>query len=423
MGRLKDGMLQSLRFNKETKTWYTKTWDLKKNPKSKTVAEEAKTKIADGEGLTLFLTDGGNMIWRIEYRWQKARRTYTVGMYTNDSNSVSLLKARETLIQVKKWLKENKDPAEEKRNLEKKQTEQLITFENISREWFEQTTIHSVENHRKIIIRMLENYIFPFLGNVPITDIKGKDIIECLRKIEDKGYFDIPHRLANIIARIFRYAILLGHCEVNIASDLRFGLKVGEKKNFPALTDPKKIGSLLLAIDSLEGHWAYLYALKIIPYVFVRNSELCNAKWSEFDLENAIWIIPADRMKKRRQHLVPLASQVVTLLKKLDKNKEYVFPSVKNSSKPIDKDHLLEYLHKTGFTKNEICIHGFRSIASTYLNEQGFRPDVIEIQLAHVQNNNVRAAYNRAVYLDERREMMQKYADYLDSLKILASKK
>ena len=422
MGMLRDGMLQGLRYDPATKKWTTKTWELKKNPRLKTAAEEAKSPIIDGDGLELRLLPGGSMVWRVAYSFQKTRKSYTAGRYTGQEDGVSLAEAREALIQVKKWIKEGIDPSEQKKaQSEPTQAPEVITFEKIAREWLEHKTNNLTTKYRSQVQSRVENYLIPAIGQIPIADLRGRDILPCLREHEARGHIETAHRLAGIVSQICRYAVVLGHCEFDAAGQLGSALSTRDPKNRAAILDPTEIGTLLRAIDSYKGDISTRYALKIVPYVFLRNTELRCARWEEIDLDNALWTIPAERMKKKREHLVPLATQVIDLfrlLKEISKGcGDLVFPSPQSKTQSISDVGLLNGLRRLGYGRDEMCIHGFRAMASTLLNEQGFRSDVIEMQLAHVQENQVRAAYNRALYLDERRDMMQKYADYLDKLK------
>ena len=418
MGKLKENMLQSLRFDRETKTWLTKNWELKKNPRFRASAEDARTKLTDGDGLILYLTSAGSMIWRVEYRWQKARKTYTVGAYTDDELGVSPMEAREALVQVKKWLKEGKDPSEEKR-AKNKPAEEEVTFATIAREWFVHTSKKFAPAYRKRQSEKLEGRLIPAIGDIPISQLEGKHIMPLLRETEAHGHYETAHKLARLASQICDYAVALGYCKYNAAARLTKMLLTRPTIHRAAITDPIEIGRVLRAIDAYEGSVSVSYALKILPYVFLRNSELRCAVWQEIDLENALWTIPGPRMKMRRAHLVPLAKQVVKLFRVLKERArgELVFPSPRTLTKPISDASMLNALRNMGYEKTVVCPHGFRGTASTRLNEMGYRSDIIEAQLAHAQENAVRAAYNHAEYLDERRKMMQGWADYLDDLK------
>jgi integrase len=262
--------------------------------------------------------------------------------------------------------------------------------------------------------------LYPSLGTMPIIDIKAPDLLAVLRRIESRGTHETAHRVRALFGRVARYAIATGRAERDISADLRGALVPVATRNFPAITEPRRIGELLRAIDGYVGHAPTEYALKLAPLLFVRPGELRRAKWKEFDLGGAEWRIPAERMKMGREHVVPLATQAVTLLRSLREitgAAEYVFPSLRAPSRPISDNTLNAALRRLGFAQDEMTAHGFRSMASTRLNEMGFAGDVIELQLAHMERDEIRAAYNRATRMAERKTMMQTWADYLDGLR------
>jgi integrase len=244
--------------------------------------------------------------------------------------------------------------------------------------------------------------------------------LEVLRKVETRGAVDTAHRCLQYGGQIFRYAIATGRMTHDISSDLRGALRPAIHKHRASLTDPKEVGGLLKAIDVYSGNLIVKSALRMTPYVFVRSGELRHAEWSEINFDKAEWRIPATKMKMKQIHIVPLSKQVIEILKDLRPytgQRRFLFPSMRANDKPISDVTLLAAIRRLGYSKEEMTVHGFRSIASTMLNEQGFNRDWIERQLAHGERNSVRAAYNYAEYLPERRKMMQSWADYLDSLK------
>ncbi|WP_295639350.1 integrase arm-type DNA-binding domain-containing protein [uncultured Mailhella sp.] len=376
----------------------------------------------DGEGLYLFVTRAGGKFWRMKYRKNDGKEdTLTFGSYPE----VSLRKARELKAEARRKLALGIDPKEEKRRLEQEaeseERDKALTFEVVGKEWFEKRTVDKTALYRHQLSNRLNNQIFPEIGNIPIKKLKPVDILAALRKVEARGALEMAKRLARCIRQICSYAVSAGYIDLNPASELT-GALASSVKSTPraAITSPSEVGALLRALEQYQGHFAIKYALQIMPYVFVRSQELRNASWKEIDFEKALWIIPAERMKKRREHIVPLAHQVVTLFKNLQKfsgDGEYVFPSPQSKSQCISDVGLLNGLRRLGYGREEMCIHGFRAMASTLLNEQQYNPDVIEAQLAHVEKNNSRRPYNRAQYLDERRKMMQEWADYLDELR------
>jgi integrase len=266
----------------------------------------------------------------------------------------------------------------------------------------------------------LQNFVFPHLGNRPIAQITPPELLAVLRRIESRGTNDTAHRTRSICSRVFRYAVATGRAERDCTVDLRGALPALTVGHFAAITQPAKIGQLLRAIDGYVGQPATHAALKLAPYVFVRPGELRQAEWPEFELAAAEWRIPGERMKAGEPHLVPLSTQAIEILKGLQPitgHGRYLFPSLRTPTRPISDNTLNAALRRLGYSGEEMTGHGFRSMASTCLNELGWHPDLIELQLAHAERNKVRAAYNRAQRLDERRKMMQAWGDYIDGLR------
>ncbi|MBR3665216.1 MAG: integrase arm-type DNA-binding domain-containing protein [Desulfovibrio sp.] len=389
----------------------------------KALVPKEKTYItSDGYGMYLEVTPKGSKRWRMKYRFGGKENRLSFGLYPD----VTLAQAREKCQEVRKMISEGTDPSQARKDAKaqaKAEAErQGRTLKLVALEWYDKKTLNRVPRYRKQILSQLLNYVFPVIGNCIIDEIKRVNLVECVKKVEEKGYVDLAHRIAVIIGQIWRYAFSCGYIDYDLTFRLGDVLETVKKKQMPAIEDKKEIGELLRKIDTYDGTVNIRYALRIMPYVFVRSEELCGAYWKEVDLEKGIWIIPAERMKKRKEHIVPLAKQVVSMLSELYKytgSNDFIFPSNARSGHIIT-DSLVRALRWLGYSKQKMCVHGFRSIASSNLNEMGFRPDVIEIQLSHAQKDSVRAAYNRAQYLEERREMMQKYADYLDSLRAQA---
>jgi integrase len=304
-----------------------------------------------------------------------------------------------------------------------KQMEKAETFQAIAHEWLDlrAKTMATVTLQKA---QWLLGLVMPRIGKRPIREITPPELLAVLRKIEARGLHETAHRAKQKCGQVFRYAIATGRAERDITADLRGALAQVVSKNHAAITDPGKIGALLRAIDSYEGQPVTAAALKLAPLVFVRPGELRAAHWSEIDLVGAEWRIPAERMKMGEQHIVPLCRQAVAILgelKPLTGFGDFVFPSLLTLTRPMSNNTVNSALRRLGYTSDEMTGHGFRSMASTLLNEQGFPPDVIELQLAHAERNKVRAAYNKAQRLAERRKMMQAWADYLDGLRAGAS--
>ncbi|MBQ9407701.1 MAG: integrase arm-type DNA-binding domain-containing protein [Desulfovibrio sp.] len=382
--------------------------------------KEKSYKLTDGEGLYVEVAPGGGKYWRIKYRYGGKEKRLSLGVYP----AVSLMEARGRAAEVKATLRRGLDPSEERKTAKAEARAAEVakgqTFEAVAREWYQKKRTSWTEKHGKQIMQRLEANIFPDLGGRPIQALGAADFLATLRKVEGRGCIEMAHRLAQICGQVTRYARLCGIVPADAASGLAEALMPAQAKSRATIVDPKQIGVLLRAIDDYPGEPVTRYALKIMPYVFVRSLELRGAAWAEIDLEGALWVIPAERMKKRRAHVVPLAKQVVTLLTKwrgIVGHGEFVFPSTFSATRFITDMALLNALRRMGYGKEEMCVHGFRGMASTLLNEKGYRPDIIELQLAHAERNAVRAAYNHAEYLDERRTMMQEWADYLDKLR------
>ena len=267
---------------------------------------------------------------------------------------------------------------------------------------------------------MFDSFMFPAFGKWPIRDIKPADLLRELRKLEAKGLHETAHRTRQRMSQVFRYAVATGRADHDITASLRGALTPIPTEHRAALTDPSQVGALLRAIDGYQGQPSVMAALKLAPLVFVRPRELRAAEWIEIDLDAAEWRIPAERMKMGERHIVPLSTQAIAILEELQPvtgHGRYLFPSLRTDARCISDNTLNAALRRLGYGKTEQTAHGFRTIASTLLNELGHHPDVIERQLAHAPRNKVRAAYNRAERLAERRKMMQAWADYLDGLK------
>lgn len=377
-------------------------------------------KLFDGQGLYLEVAPSGGRWWRLKYRLLGREKRISLGTYP----STSLREARKRRDEAKEMLAQGIDPSESRKEAKATaaaiEQEQATTFESIAREWFTKKKAAWKPVHQKKILSRLENQIFPIIGDKLFTSLEPADFLAAIQKAEARGVIETAHRLAQLCGQISRYARIIGITKYDIAAGLTEALTPVQTKHRAAVIDPIEIGHLLRAIDGYGGEPSICYALRVMPYVFVRSIELRGAEWSEIDLAAATWIVPASRMKMKEAHVVPLPRQVVALLgtlKEITGNGRYVFPSLHSASRHISDVGLLNALRRLGYAKDEMCIHGFRGLASTRLNEMGFRADVIEAQLAHAEKNAVRRAYNHAEYLDERREMMQRWADYLDSLK------
>lgn len=379
--------------------------------------EDKPKKHFDGGGLFLYIPASGSKLWRMAYRFNKKSKLLSFGEYP----LVSLKAARERRDEAKRLLAQGIDPSLRKKELRvAKLAEEANSFQKIALEWHENNTLNFTAKHRGHIIFRLNTYLFPAFGKRAVNRIEPQDILAVVRPIEQKGHLETAHRLVQLCGQIFRYAIATGKARHNIAADLRGALRPRATRHRATITDVRKIGPLLLAIDGYNGYFPINCALRLAPLVFVRPTELRAAEWAEFDLEAREWRIAAHRMKMRQQHIVPLADQAVRILEELRPctgDGKYLFPSVRTDERPISDATMLAALRRMGYEKHELCTHGFRSMASTLLNELGYNRDWIERQLAHCDHDGVRAAYNYAQYLPERRKMMEEWANYLDSLR------
>jgi len=382
-------------------------------------ASAKAVKLSDEKGLFLLVTAAGGKWWRLKYRFGGKEKLLSLGTYPD----VSLRDARERRDSARKLLADGVDPGEHRKAKKQARADLAAnSFEVVAREWFAKFEPTWTEGHSDKIIRRLERDIFPWIGGRPIAEIKALELLACLRRVEDRGALETAHRALQNAGQVFRYAIATGRAERDISADLRGALPPVRPTHHAAIMDPKEIGALLRAIDGYAGSLVTRCAMQLAPLVFLRPGELRQAEWSEIDLDKAEWNIPAERMKMREPHLVPLASQSVAILrevKALTGEGRYVFPSARSSGRPMSNNAVLAALRRMNYAKEEMSGHGFRAIARTILDEVlGVRPDYIEHQLAHAVRDPNGRAYNRTAHLVERRKMMQRWADYLEKLKV-----
>ncbi|WP_448101075.1 tyrosine-type recombinase/integrase [Luteibacter jiangsuensis] len=376
------------------------------------------TKLTDGGGLFLLVKPNGAKWWRFDYRFEGRRKSISFGTYPG----TSLADARAKREDAKRQLANNVDPSV-RRQLERHLGED--SFEAVAREWFLHFSPGWAKSHSSKIIRRLELNLFPWLGKRSIGQIEPLEILICLRRIEGRGALDTAHRALQNVGQVLRYAVATGRAPRDVSTDLRGALPPARHIHYPTIIEPKEIGALLHSIDGYRGSVVVRSALKLSPYVFTRPGELRNAAWSEFDLRRGAWRIPAERMKSRVPHVVPLSKQAITILLELmplTESSGYLFPG-RDGRKPMSDNTVNAALRRLGYEKEMFTAHSFRSMASTLLNELGWNPDAIERQLSHGERNKVRAAYNHAQHLPERRKMMAAWADYLDRLKRDARKR
>jgi integrase len=373
-------------------------------------------KLFDGRGLYLEVTPTGSRWWRFKYRIAGKEKRISLGVYPD----VGLKDAREKLDEVRKQLAANIDPSGQRKAQKAAVIEKIEnTFEAIAREWFKLNSPKWAASHGDKIIRRLEINVFPWIGARALREVTAPELLAVIRRIESRNANETAHRTLQACGRVFRYAIATARADRDPSRDLAGALAPVIERHHASITDPKGVGALLRAIQTYNGSFITKCALRLAPLVFVRPGELRMAEWSEFDLDKAEWRIPAVRMKMRTPHIVPLSrqvAQVIEELKPLTGDCRLLFPGVLSKERPMSDNTVNAALRRLGYTREEMTGHGFRSMASTLLNEQGWNRDAIERQLAHAERDAVRAAYNYAEHLPERRRMMQAWADYLDQL-------
>ena len=392
--------------------------------KAKLITEGKPKKLTDGGGLYLLINQKGKY-WRYNFRFNGKFKTLALGVYPE----TSLKEARMAHDVAHAKVAEGIDPSVQKQ-IQKVINKDLSenTFEAVGREWFAEFKDTWVESHSKRLIARLENDVFPWLGTRAIHEIEPPEILECMRRVQARGALESAHRVKQVVGQVFRYAVATGRATRDQTADLKGALPSHRKKHFAAIKDKDELAVLLKAIDHYKGTFVVRCALQLSPLVMLRPGELRQAEWKEIDFETSTWTIPISRMKALKAtkeenettHIVPLSHQALKILKDIQPltgRYQYVFTGARSRTRPLSDNAIRMALRTMGFTNEQMTVHGFRATASTMLNEMGFNPDAIEAQLAHKDSNEIRAAYNRALYLDERREMLQSWADYLDELK------
>jgi integrase len=375
-------------------------------------------KLSDGAGLYLLVMPSGGRLWRMNYRFGGKQKTLALGSFPD----VSLARAREKCAQAREHLADRVDAMEARREQERAdQARSHETFKLIAEEWVARLELEGRSSATMTKTRWLLDFAYPQIGARPIADLAVPEVLAVLRKVEARGRHETANRLRGLIGTIFRYAIVTGRAQRDITFDLRGALITPKTKHHAAILEPKVLGGLLRAVEGHEGQPVVNLALRIMPHVFVRPGELRTAEWVEFDVDAAVWTIPAGKTKMRRPHKVPLSKQVLSLLEELrpmSGDGQFLFPSLRSPSRSITDNTLNAALRRLGYSKDEVTAHGFRATASTLLNEMSkWHPDAIERQLAHVEGNKVRRAYARGDHWAERIKMMQYWSDYLDALR------
>jgi len=367
-------------------------------------------KVGDSNGLYIYVRPSGTKSWRQKYRYNGKEKLLSHGKYP----TLSLAEARELRDKAIKSLSDGIDPAKTKR---RQKSEAKNTFEAIAKEWHEKQAINWKPIHATKVWRQLEADVLPYLKDEPIDKITPTDLLEVLQRIQDRGALDIASRQRQRCDAIFKHAILTERATHNPATQLVGVLKTKKVTHRKAL-DRKELPEFFSRLEAAETHEVVRLATKILIHTFVRTGELRGAKWQEFDFEARLWTIPAERMKMDNEHLVPLTDQVIEFLsqlKDINGHREYVFASPSRPRQPLSENAILSLLYRMGY-KGRATGHGFRATASTTLNEMGYNSEAIERQLAHTEQNKIKAAYNRSEYIEQRIELMSKWSDYLASI-------
>lgn len=379
--------------------------------------DKSKTlRLKDDRGLYLEISPAGGKWWRLRYWIGGKENRLSLGVYPD----VSLKDARERRDEARRQIANGIDPSQVRKAGAAEANADKETFELVAREWFAKYLHTWADNTATTVITRLEKDIFPYLGSMPIREITAPELLATIRRIESRGAVETARRDLQKCGQILGYAVATGRVTRNVAVDLRGAIAPPKKRHFASIHEPKEIGELLRAIEGYKGSLVTRCALKFAPLTFVRPGELRHAEWAEIDMKNAEWRIPAARMKMREKHIVPLSRQaleVLQVLHPLTGSSRYVFPGERSFARPMSENTVLAALRRLGYEKGEMTGHGFRSMASTMLHEQGWPSDVVERQLAHGDRDKIRASYNFAQHLAERRKMMQAWADYLENLR------
>jgi len=366
-----------------------------------------------GNGLSLEVSPEGGKRWRFRYRLNGIPKMISLGTYP----LVTLKEARERAIEAKKAVEQGIDPSAQRRAVKGGNT-----FQIVAKEWFDHITPNTSPRYAAEVWARLEREVFPFIGSMPLADIDPPTVLSVLRRTEGRGVIVTTHKVKSHISQIFRYAIACGLAYNDPSRDLADALQSRKSKPMPALIEPKDVGKLMVAISAYPSP-IVRSALLLGALTFVRPGELRAAEWAEFDPGEAEWRIPAEKMKMKRPHIVPLSTQaldVIYELRRFTSHSAYLFPSTRTITRPMSDMTVNVALRSLGYAQGEMTGHGFRAMANSLLAERGWSPDAIERQLAHVEGNKIRAAYHRSEHLEERRRMMQYWADYLDELKAQA---
>jgi integrase len=375
---------------------------------------ERPRKLFDGGGLYLEIRPNGSRLWRFKYRYGGTENRISFGAYPE----VGLREARERREEARRLLREGRDPSVERRA--RQAGGSGVTLEAVAREWHSRWKLDKAPSHYTPVLRALERDVFPRIGRVPLPELEPVAILPVLRAVEARGAVETAHRIRGYLGFVFRYGVATGRCARDPTADLRGALAPVVGGHMPAITTPDEFGAILRALDGYQGQPATIYALRLAPLVVLRPGELRHAEWTEIDFDTATWIVPASRMKLRRDHVVPLARQAVAILEDARKHARgrLVFHAVRGMDRPLSNNTLNAALRRLGYDTDEVTMHGFRASFRTMGAEiLHFPVELMEHQLAHAVRDPLGRAYNRAEFLPERREMMQRWADWCDEIK------
>ncbi|TLP36936.1 tyrosine-type recombinase/integrase [Arcobacter arenosus] len=392
-------------------------------------AKEKDYKLFDGEGLFLLIAKTGGKRWRLKYRFNNKEKVIALGTYP----TISLKEARTKKDEYKNMIANNIDPSEKRKQSKEEnkiqEIQKLNTFYKISQEWLESYKYEVTERYLNKLERSLELYVYSFIKDRPIEQIKRLEIIDILKDLKNRELLETAKRVYMLLNKIFMYAVTMEYAPHNIIADIDQNTIIGrvEKKHYPTFIKEKDIKGLLLAIDDYSGDYTTKMALKILPYIFVRSYNIRHMEWIEIDFNKKEWTIPANKMKTKTEFILPLPNQVITLLEEIKQfsgDEQYVFPSFRHNDRPMSDNTLVSALRRMGYTKDEFVPHSFRSMFSTIAYENAnheaghkFTSEVIEALLAHKEKNKIKDAYNRASYKEGMRELIQWYANWLNNLK------
>lgn len=372
-------------------------------------------KVSDGDGMYLLVKPNGSRLWRLKYRIKGKENVFSIGGYPE----IPLAEARNKRFEIRKSIKEGIDPNKlKKTTLSLTGIEYESSFKFIAEEWVRKNINKWSKEHGQKIKNWIEKDILPYIGDMKISEVKAPNILLVIKNVESRGATDVARRVLSISSQIFKYAMPIGKCDYDVTAGINKVLEVRKRTNFKCIA-LEEFPKLLRTIENHNCNPLTKYALQLIVLTFVRSSELREAKWAEINFEKEEWRIPAVRMKMKELHIVPLSKQAIAFLiqiKNLGFESDYIFPNINNTSKVMSENTMLYALYDMGY-HNKMTVHGFRQLASTVLNEQGFNPDAIERQLSHAERNNVRRAYNHAQYLLERKQMMQWWGNFITELK------